>query len=217
MSEPKLSDTSKMPKGCKSWSLEAVKTCPGSRASNGELVEVCQGCYATTGHYHMPVVKRPRIHNREDWKREGWVGDMVKLLEKSELFRWFDSGDVYHPKLAEKILEVMRLTPHVKHWLPTRSYKIKSMRKTITAMKRLKNVSVRYSADKIGVFNKRTHGSVVFDVRKTEQPEGTVLCLAETRGNTCGDCRACWDKSIKTIAYPAFSKKMEKSIDRRAA
>ena len=28
-----------------------------------------------------------------------------------------------------------------------------------------------------------------------------VECKAYTRGNQCGDCRACWDKTVKNVSY----------------
>ena len=93
----KLSDTSKMP--CKSWSLTALDTCPGSRDAQGEVVEVCQGCYATTGNYNFPNVKLVRENNRHDWKRVGWVNNMVEAIVVGKYFRGFDSGDIYHENL----------------------------------------------------------------------------------------------------------------------
>ena len=45
----KLSKTSKL--GTKSWSLQALETCPGSVGDNGELVPACSGCYATINCY----------------------------------------------------------------------------------------------------------------------------------------------------------------------
>ena len=47
----KLSKASKMP--CRSWSLQALDTCPGSRDKSGELVPACSGCYATDGNYRF--------------------------------------------------------------------------------------------------------------------------------------------------------------------
>ena len=62
----RLSKPSKMP--CKSWSLEALDTCPASTDSNGDLVPACVGCYATDGNYRFPNVKAPRVSNKQDWK-----------------------------------------------------------------------------------------------------------------------------------------------------
>jgi hypothetical protein len=52
----KLSQTTKL--GCRSWSLEALKTCPASiDFITGELVDACKGCYATGGNYRFANVK----------------------------------------------------------------------------------------------------------------------------------------------------------------
>ena len=115
-----LSKTSKL--GCLSWSLQAFETCPGS-ISNGKVVDACEFCYARRGMYHMPDVKRVRAENKEDWQSVDWVERMVSALAKQTHFRWFDSGDMYSVTLAERILEIMKRTPHVKHWLPTRMHR----------------------------------------------------------------------------------------------
>ena len=48
----KISTTSKLD-GVRSWSLQALETCPGSIAAPGVLVDACAGCYATTGEKKM--------------------------------------------------------------------------------------------------------------------------------------------------------------------
>jgi hypothetical protein len=143
----KLSKANKMP--CKSWSLQALDTCPASKDSNGDLVPACQGCYATTGNYRFPNVKAPREHNREDWKRDAWVDDMIDELDTERYFRWFDSGDVYDIRLADKILAVMVATPWVKHWLPTRMHKFAKFVPVLAKMDALPNVVVRLSSDSV--------------------------------------------------------------------
>jgi hypothetical protein len=52
----KLSVTSKLD-GIRSWSLQALETCPGSVNADGSLVPACSGCYATTGNYNFANVK----------------------------------------------------------------------------------------------------------------------------------------------------------------
>jgi hypothetical protein len=125
----KLSKASKMP--CRSWSLQALDTCPASVNSDGTLVDACKGCYATDGNYRFSNVKAPRVHNREDWKRDAWVDDMVSELDSDRYFRWFDSGDVYDIRLARKIYEVMKRTPWCHHWLPTRMHKFAKFAKYV--------------------------------------------------------------------------------------
>ncbi len=86
----RLSNTKKM--NCKSWSLQAQATCPGSFDGSGSLVPVCQGCYAVTGFYKMKNVTDVREFNKEDWKRDLWVTNMVEALDTERHFRWFESG-----------------------------------------------------------------------------------------------------------------------------
>jgi len=206
----KLSKTSKLD-GIKSWSLQAIDTCPGSLDNNGNLVPACSGCYATTGMYNFPNVKAPRVFNKEDWKRPEWVSDMVNALKREKYFRWFDSGDMYALELAKKIREVMEKTPNVKHWLPTRMAKFNKFQNIIAEMKALPNVAVRFSSDSIdGQFTKGVHGSTI--VNGDNIPEGVKVCEAYNHDGKCNGCRACYDKEVNVIAYPAHGKKMLKVI-----
>jgi len=205
----KLSKTSKL--GTKSWSLQAIETCPGSVDNNGQLVPACSGCYATTGMYHFGAVKAVRADNKADWKRDNWVADMVNALKKDSHFRWFDSGDVYSIELAEKMLAIMMQTPNTKHWLPTRMYKFKKFQNILAKMDSLPNVKVRFSSDSVtGEFDDN-HGSVIFN-SADNAPAGTHKCIAYTQGGKCGTCRACYDKDIAVIAYPSHGRKMAKVI-----
>lgn len=206
----RLSDTSKIP--CRSWSLEALATCPASKKSNGELVDACKGCYATTGNYRFPNVKAPRLENKQDWKRSEWVTDMVQLLDNDRYFRWFDSGDMYSLRLAVKIFEVMELTPWVKHWLPTRMHKFAKFKTIIEHMRALPNVSVRLSSDSVTGEYEAHHGSTIIPNGDTI-PNGVSVCHAYENNGKCGTCRKCWDKSIPVIGYIAHGKKMERVIN----
>ena len=207
----KLSKTSKLD-GIMSWSLQALDTCPGSKAGNGELVPACQGCYATTGNYRFSNVKKPREFNRTDWERDGWVSDMVQALDSSRYFRWFDSGDMYALELAEKMLQVMQATPWVKHWLPTRMYKFAKFAPVIAAMEVLPNVVVRRSSDSVNgeTINGATTSTIIGGV--DQLPSGATLCRAYENAGTCNGCRACYSKGVPVIAYMAHGAKMGKVI-----
>ena len=205
----KLSKTSKLD-GILSWSLQALETCPGSKGLNGELVPACQGCYATTGNYRFANVKKPREFNREDWKRDDWVSDMVKALDSSRYFRWFDSGDMYDLSLANKILAVMKATPWCKHWLPTRMHKFIKFQHTIDAMMSLDNVVVRFSSD--SVTGQTIEGKTTSTIFSDTVPIGALECKAYEHEGKCNGCRACYDKDVKVIAYKAHGVKMAKVI-----
>lgn len=211
----KLSVTSKLD-GIRSWSLQALDTCPGSIASNGELVDACKGCYATQGNYRYPNVKAPRLFNREDWQRDDWVFDMVTALSNDRYFRWFDSGDMYSIDLARKIYMVMQATPHVKHWLPTRMYKFPKFQAIIALMRKLPNVVVRASSDSITgeVLADQIHSSTISSSFDDQAP--IKVCKAYEHGGKCSGCRACWDQSVAVIGYVAHGKSMSKVIKLKA-
>lgn len=206
----KLSATSKL--GCKSWSLQAGDTCPGSYDRDGSLVQACAGCYAKGGNYRFANVKEPREHNKEDWKRDEWTSEFIQALDTERYFRWFDSGDMYALGLAEKIYAVMESTPWVKHWLPTRMHKFPKFAEILAKMQALPNVSVRFSSDSVtGDYQAGLHGSVI--VADTEAVvEGAYHCGAYSREGKCGSCKACWDKTVDVIAYPAHGRSMAKVV-----
>lgn len=210
----RISITSKLD-GIRSWSLQALETCPGSlkpTALGGGLVDACLGCYATQGNYRYPNVKAPRIENREDWQRDGWVNDMVLTLNKDRYFRWFDSGDMYALELAEKMYEVMLSTPWCNHWLPTRMAKFAKFADVIAKMQALPNVMVRFSSDSVvGEYTEGLHGSVIVPTI-AETPVNAKACMAYENAGKCNGCRACWSKDVDLIAYPAHGKAMAKVI-----
>ena len=205
----KLSKTSKLD-GIFSWSLQAIDTCPGSSDGKGGLVDACKGCYATTGNYRFANVKAPRLFNREDWQRDDWIDDMVKALDSSRYFRWFDSGDMYDLKLAYKIYEVMNRTPWVKHWLPTRMHKFSKFKTVIQAMQNLDNVVIRFSSDSVtgGVIEGLNTSTIFSDTL----PENATECQAYQHDGKCNGCRACYDKTVSVIGYKAHGVKMAKVI-----
>ena len=141
----------------------------------------------------------------EDWKRSGWVDSMVKAIGKAKWFRWFDSGDVCSAELAQKIYNVILQTPNCEHWLPTRSYKIKETKDWLQRMSLLDNVTVRLSSD--SVTGERIPGDYTSTIIQSPEhfipSKGYSLCRAFERKGKCGSCRACWSKSIHTIAYIA--------------
>lgn len=206
----KISVTSKLD-GIKSWSLQAIETCPGSIGDDGKLVAACSVCYATFGKYSFPNPINARAHNKEDWKRTEWVADMIKVLDTEKYFRWFDSGDVYSLDLAKKIYQIMLKTPDTKHWLPTRMAKFKKFNNILNKMNQLNNVSVRFSSDSInGEFTPDVHGSTILS--SDETPKGVKRCTAPLTDGKCSGCRACFDKHIKVIGYVGHGNKIKKII-----
>ena len=208
-----LSNTAKL--GVKSWSLQAYNTCPASIDKDGLLVDACSGCYASFGNYRFSTVKAVREYNRISWQDDNFVSDFIKQLDTVRYFRWFDSGDLYSLGLAKKVLEIMKQTPHVKHWLPTRMHKFNKFHDILKAMQSLPNVVIRLSSDDID-------GSIVdsnlIDTNSTILPYELLsdyngfVCPAINQGGKCNDCKACYSKDTKTVAYIAHGVKMKSNL-----
>jgi hypothetical protein len=193
----KLGRTAKMPG--RSWGLPAGSTCPGSRDANGAVVPVCKACYAKTGNYTYPEVRAAREFNRQDWRRDDWVAEMISEIAMESYFRWFDSGDLYHLELGHKILAVIRGTPHVQHWMPTRSYTVPRLRSVLELINAEPNAVVRYSSPNVDGTYSEEHSSTVIPF--ADWPTQARVCPSSVQQGKCGSCRACWDKNVPVIAY----------------
>ena len=80
----------------------------------------CYGCYAMKGNYtRYPAIKAAQYRRLDAIKNPLWVAAMVAVIKRQKWFRWHDAGDVQSSEHMNKILEVCRLTPDTKHWLPT--------------------------------------------------------------------------------------------------
>jgi hypothetical protein len=119
-----LSKPSKMPGWAYGIPAKECKT--GKKLQNIEG-STCYGCYALKGCYVFKVVQEAQYRRLGSIKHPYWVRAMVHLLQskKSKYFRWHDSGDVQDLKHLAKIFKVARLTPDVKHWMPTREAWVK--------------------------------------------------------------------------------------------
>ena len=192
-----LSNTSKL--GVKSISLDAKKCKTGSKLAK-KSGTVCNGCYALKGCYVFPVVKDAMARRLEFFNSKNFIPIMVWLLQsqKKKFFRWFDSGDVQDVFMALNILEVCRLTPNIKHWIPSKEYKI--WRQALKIQKLPDNVVLRMSSPNIDQepLKEFQNTSTVHENKKAFGLE----CIAYKQDGKCLDCKACYDPKIKNISYP---------------
>ena len=192
-----LSNTSKL--GCKSISLNAKSCKTGSKLAK-KKGSVCFGCYALKGCYQFPVVQDAMARRMEFFNSPNFIPIMVWLLSslRKKKFRWFDSGDVQSVIMALNILEICRLTPDIKHWIPSKEYKI--WREALKIQKLPDNVCLRMSSPNIdqeplkGFENTST-------VHKDKKAFG-LECIAYKQDGKCLDCKACYDRTVKNISYP---------------
>ena len=118
-----LSNPSKMPG--KAYSIPASRCNVGSRLAKVKG-SVCEGCYALKGMYRFGNVQDALEKRFQSLGNTAWVNSMALLISKQskDFFRWHDSGDIQSVSHLKKIVDVCKLTPDTKHWLPTREYKI---------------------------------------------------------------------------------------------
>ena len=153
---------------------------------------VCYDCYALKGCYVFKVVQAAQYKRLAAIKHPLWTAAMATIInsKKSKYFRWHDSGDIQNEDHLLKIFAVCKLTPTVKHWMPTREAWVKSFLPLAPA-----NLVIRFSAPMVDTMAPASWANTSTVV--TSKP----TCPAPKQNNECGDCRACWDPSIKNVAY----------------
>jgi hypothetical protein len=119
-----LSKPSKMPGWAYGLPAKECKTGGKLQKVKGS---VCYDCYAMKGCYVFKVVQRAQYYRLNAIKNSLWPKAMSMIInsKKSKFFRWHDSGDVQNLEHLLKIYEVCKLTPSVKHWMPTREAWVK--------------------------------------------------------------------------------------------
>ena len=190
-----LTDTSKMPG--KSFSISAFECQTGSKLAEVEG-SVCEKCYARKGFYHMSSVKNAQAWRLEFMKTEQFIDVMVMEIGDEKYFRWFDSGDVQSVSDCLKIITIALKTPKTKHWVPTKEPKYWA--DALEMVDLPKNLIVRLSAPMKDSRVSPTWTKHTSSVSASMELSGHI-CPAPQQNNTCGDCRACWDKRVPNIVY----------------
>lgn len=201
---------------CWSFSLPAKLACPGR--VDKTPADICWQCYAQLGAYNYRTVLNAQAARfawvkymmRADSRWQEFVNYMVNEITQhvgdDRYFRWHDSGDIFSPDYCEAIAEICWRTPHVKHWLPTRSWRLK-WAKQLTLLHRVSNVNVRPSALKINdrppVIKGLGRGSTVHD-SDCDLPPAPICPKTDPTNpaKSCVEagCRNCWD-ARRTVSY----------------
>ena len=182
-----LTRTSKMP-GL-SYSLPAWECKTGSKLRKIKN-SVCSMCYALKGNYtRYKAIKAAQYVRLDSLKNSLWVAAMVAQIKRQKYFRWHDAGDVQDLDHLKNIYEVCKLTPQIKHWMPTREAWVKDHLNSKPA-----NLVIRFSPPMIGQKNNSWPNSSMVVLKDAS-------CPAPSQGNSCGDCRACWDPKVKIVSY----------------
>ena len=159
---------------------------------------VCAGCYALKGNYaRYPEIKKSQYKRLASISKPEWVEAMAVVINSKAVaqhgyFRWHDAGDIQSPEHLQKIFEVCKLTPSVKHWMPTREAQFL---KDIDPAQVPSNLIIRMSSHMID------QGPVSFWPHTSTVGSSSRTCPAPDQGGKCGDCRSCWSKDIPNIEY----------------
>ncbi len=207
-----LSSPSKMPGY--GFGLPARECITGTKL-RAVLGSVCHGCYAMKGRYVFPNVQRALYRRLRKLAEPLWPNVVAELVNRRadparagrgwkvhKYFRWHDSGDLQSVAHLAAICKAAELSPTVRHWIPTREYKI--VRDYLAAGGTIpENLNVRMSAHMLGGAVPRFPRLpvTVSTVSKGEAPEDAYRCPAPKQGNQCGSCRACWDKNVPLVDY----------------
>jgi hypothetical protein len=196
-----LSLPSKMP--CNSYSIPAAECKTGTKLAKIEG-STCYNCYALKGNYNFSNVQNAMYARFATVQSMMWVEAMtltIAIFEKTKYFRWHDSGDIQDVEHLEKICKIAEYLPMVKFWLPTREYSIAFSYEGIVP----NNLTIRFSSHMNNSYkeiaNKECASVTISD--ESMAKEGTAICHATRKESShkCEDCRACWDKDVKVVAY----------------
>lgn len=186
---------------------------------------ICSGCYALRDQMSWPNAQIAYARRLQAISRPEWVEAMVRMLTHLHAtpirridmglrpgpklrrlgsrhrmnpmgyHRWHDSGDLQSVEHLEKIIEVARRTPLIRHWLPTRELAmLRACGKPIPS-----NLTIRVSATMID--GRSPVGWLGSTVHRFEPPSGAHECPAPRQNHECGSCRACWSRDIALVSY----------------
>ena len=168
---------------------------------------VCSVCYAMKGNYlrykngsvgtsHKRHLKS--LENGFEWS----IAMAYQVLHyKTKYFRFHASGDLQSVNHAKQIINLARMTPTTKYWIPTRELGfIKALKDQNIVIP--KNCIFRVSAPMVDGKLRRDKFNHTSSVISSESKKGkSIICGAYKQGGQCLKCRACWSSKIKDISY----------------
>jgi hypothetical protein len=191
-----LSNPSKMPGHA--YSIPAIECHTGGKLRDVKG-SVCYDCYACKGRYYFTPVILAMYRRFDSLDHPLWVDAMVHLIKQSgdTHFRWHDSGDLQSHAHLSNIIEVANRLPDVSFWLPTKEKSL--INQYFSSNSCPSNLTVRLSSPMLDTVLSKSK-FLTSSVHKDTEPVGHE-CPAPAQGNECGSCRACWDPTVKNVAY----------------
>ena len=189
---------------------------------------VCADCYALKGMYRMPSVKKAHAIREAGISHPRWVEAFVVMLNHHTsfavpYFRWHDAGDIRSVEHFSKICEIAVMSPHIRHWIPTRENKIISEYVRQGGLipdnlcVRLSSPMVDQAPVKTVSYNTSTvHSNEDWSGKECQayrtSKDGKIMAreiyLDLTKEDKkeydfgyCGECRDCWSKDVPNVSY----------------
>lgn len=166
------------------------------------------GCYAAKGCQQMAVVQGAYYRNLRLYYEDpdNFFEQIYSKIKFSGLpkVRWFDSGDIADKEFFERMIELCKRTPDVKHMAFTKKYEI--VNEYISKHGELpENFNVLFSAwDKLWeVPNPHGLGIAYVDFNEKrlnpKWPSNAFVCPG--RDSTCSACGVCFSKKVKAVVF----------------
>jgi len=208
-----IGHTTKM--NCYSWGIP-TDNCKTGRQLAKDPNSSCHGCYARRGNYMYASTRNAMRGRLEQLSDPRWIEAISYLINKRNQpkgqFRWFDSGDLQNHEHLLKILEVVKHTPQVKHWLPTQEHELITEH-IIGGWDIPENITIRLSArlvdgnapvelvNHLNLF-KNVKGYIgTSRVTKRDTWKASAnKCPSSLQKNNCASCTKCWQR-IPNIDY----------------
>ena len=204
------------------WSISAKHCAVGSAlrrlAREKGIPTPCGSCYALKGRYVFPgtVAAHARRLAAYTASPEGWAAGVVagirevsasrgpKKSAAAKHFRWFDAGDLQSVEMLAQIVAIARAVPDTSFWLPTQESGMVAAWLRDNPAGFPPNLCVRASDSRLDRPGQPVPAGVTRSrVGSATDTEGGYQCPAPSQGNTCGDCRACWDGDTPLTRYAA--------------
>jgi len=177
----------------------------------------CSGCYALKLAKVYPSALQSWKNNLQLWLEalesdpQAWIDSMVTQIRKHSAnkqkrglkgagyHRWFSAGDLPSVDALRSIVAVAKATPEIQHWLPTREKGIVSKYLATNLEGFPENLTVRLSSAMVDGEPLKVAVST-----STVHHKGAAVgysCPAYDQDGSCGDCTACWKKSVANVSY----------------
>ncbi len=205
----------KLGEGVFAFSIPAVLTCPGR-------TPLCQeACYARRGRFATGSIRSRLEENLGASGRPGFAARMIAEIRRRgvHILRVHVSGDFYDAGYVEAWCRIARMTPRVRLYCYSRSWRVPSILPALNDLSREPNMRLWWSLDRDtgwpasvppgvnlawlddgeGAEGAR-EADLIFRIRRLRPEVPTLyplrlVCTSERPGQgetTCSDCQKCW-------------------------